>query len=108
MQRCSCRVGDFEIKLREFQTEKKISNFFSNCDENFDKEVTFDEYVVCRSYYDKVGNANDVSEFDVLENVILEDYRVEMDKKQAMYLQSLLLLDENPIDGQGDVDSNRI
>jgi hypothetical protein len=101
-------AGDFELKLQEFQTEKKISKFFRDCDENFDKEVTFDEYVVCRSYYDKVGNANDVSEFDVLENVILEDFRVETDKKQAIYLQSLLLLDENLVHGQGDVDRNRI
>lgn len=96
---CSCKVGDFEIKLKEFQIEVKISKFFNDCDENFDKEVTFDEYVVCRSYFDKNGNANDVSEYDVLENVILEDYQVETDKKTAIYLQSLLA-DENLDIGQ--------
>ena len=84
-------LGDFEIKLQEFQSTNKITNFFSDCDENIDGLVTFDEYVVCRSYYDKVGNASDVSEFDVLENIVLEDYQVEMDKKLTMYLQSDLV-----------------
>ena len=76
--------------LQEFQSAEKIRTYFNHCDANSDGIVVFNEYIQCRGFYDKVGNPNDVSEFDVLENVVLEDFKILLDKKMAEYLQKLL------------------
>ena len=87
---CSCGINSFNFVLQEFQSAKKIQAYFNHCDVNSDGIVVFNEYIQCRGFYDKVGNPNDVSEFDVLENVVLEDFKILLDKKMAEYLQKLL------------------
>lgn len=61
--------------LSEFQTENQIRRYFDECDTNKDDIVDLQEYVVCRGYNSKNGYPSDVSEYDVLENVVLDSFK---------------------------------
>jgi hypothetical protein len=61
--------------LSEFQTVETISAFFTVCDTNESGSIDFVEYIICRAAHDRNGDPSDVNEFDMLENVVLDDYR---------------------------------
>jgi hypothetical protein len=61
--------------LSEFQTVETISSFFIVCDTNENGSIDFVEYIICRAAHDRNGDPSDVNEFDMLENVLLDDYR---------------------------------
>jgi len=52
------------------------------------------EYILCRGFFDKVGNPSDICDFDVLENVVLGDYAAKRESNLSFELQSLLDNDE--------------
>jgi hypothetical protein len=61
-------------KLQDFQNYHAVQVFFNFCDENLNQEVEWMEYLICRGYFDQYGNGNDVSEFDVIENIVRSDF----------------------------------
>mmetsp|Transcript_33145 Transcript_33145/g.47948 ORF Transcript_33145/g.47948 Transcript_33145/m.47948 type:complete len:177 (+) Transcript_33145:31-561(+) len=95
---CHCDFSTLHSKLAQFQTPKRIQYFFNTCDSNNDEKVTFMEYILCRGFFDKVGNPSDVSEFDVLENVVLGDYALKRERNLSIHLQSLLDDDNEEIE----------
>lgn len=82
-------------KLNEFQSEKGIIHFFKECDADRSQTIDYPEYIECRGYYDINGNPNEISDFDVIENVILEDYRLVRDTLLAAQLDEELELIED-------------
>jgi hypothetical protein len=65
-------------QLQDYQTEKNLSNFWKTCDKNKDEVVEWIEYVVCRGYFDQQGNENDISEFDLLDGALREDFAMKL------------------------------
>eukprot|EP01038_Epipyxis_sp_PR26KG_P010252 gene10252-13789_t len=72
-------IDMYYSKLGEFQLMEQIKKYFAFCDLNKDNMISFLEYCECRGYHDINGNSNDISEFDVLENVILGDFKIKRD-----------------------------
>jgi hypothetical protein len=64
-----------EEHLREYQDQEIINTFFRGCDEDRNRIVDWYEYIVCRGYYDQLGNPFSMSEFDTLENIALLDFK---------------------------------
>jgi hypothetical protein len=64
--------------LEEFQPLSTIENYFSDCDTDQNGNIAWDEYVICRGYYDKHGGAYGMSEYDYLENIIIHDFTTQL------------------------------
>jgi hypothetical protein len=75
--------------LQEYQIEKNMKDFFKTCDKNKDDLVEWIEYIFCRGYFDKQGNENDVSEFDLLDDGLRSDFAFRLANpkdKMVLYL----------------------
>lgn len=81
-------LEDLTAALQDFQSTKVIGAFFKACDTDQSLSIDWLEYIVCRGYYDKNGVPHDQTEFDVLENVILNDFKERLnDPRDPMVLE---------------------
>ena len=79
--------------LDEFQSSSHIQNLFMQCDEDHNSLLNFEEYILCRGQFDISGNEYEVNEYDVLENVLVEDF--EQLKDRSDFRSKHYTYDEN-------------
>lgn len=87
------QFAQFVSRMGEFQAEKEIERFFEYCDGGTassmkDGIVTFLEYAVCRCDFDSTGHPNAVSDISEIENIVLDDFYREEQKKLTRLLSS--------------------
>lgn len=85
--------------LRDFQDEQDIAKFFHQCDTilhiTADGYLEWVEYLLCRGYYDRSGRPFDIGEFDLLENIVLMDYRNMLNDPHNPLVQELIAKGED-------------
>jgi hypothetical protein len=74
--------------FKEFQTAEVVGVCFKYCDNNRDSIIDWSEYLVCRGYFDRYCNPFDLSEYDFLENIVIANFREQLnDPENPLVLQ---------------------
>ena len=74
------RLADVQNACQEFQDENVLEAFFFQCDTDEDRQLSIDEYMICRGEHDKYGNPSTLSEWNIRADLILSEFEDEMYK----------------------------